>query len=277
MMTQIEIFDEITKTGVTRGFWNLFSTEIGRWKRTKSWWLQTLLWVMVINVLMFFPVIGSIMGEDSAEALSPTEMMEGAVFFYIIFSMMTVYGVIVIMQNVIVGEKKSGTAAWILSKPVSRFAFISSKLLSNSFGILVSMLIIPGVIAFAELLLFKELSGWQGSISPVDFIIGLTILALPLMFYLTLVLMLGTFFDDSARVLGISLGLNLGIFMLAPMLGVAEFTPFPLTMPMGEGTLPIAGMAIMGESFIMTPIIITVVASIVFAVLAFWRFPKNEF
>ncbi len=277
MMSQNESFDVIAKTGYTRGFRNLFLAEMGRWKRTKSWWLQTLLWVMIINLLMIFPVLGLIYGEEGGDVFTPAEIMEQAVFFYIIFSMITVYGVIVIMQNVIVGEKKSGTAAWILSKPVSRFAYISSKLLSNSFGILLSMIIIPGVIAFVELLFIKELSGWQGSIAPLNFLLGLGLLALNIMFYVTLVLMLGTVFADSARVLGISLGLNLGVFMLSPMLGFQDFTPFPLTMPVGEGTLPIAGMAILGESFIMTPIIITAVASIIFTVVAFWRFPQNEF
>ena len=37
---------------------------------------------------------------------------------------------ILVMQGVVIDEKKSFTAAWILSKPVSRNAFILSKLLS---------------------------------------------------------------------------------------------------------------------------------------------------
>lgn len=50
-------------------------------------------------------------------------------------------------------------------------------------------------------------------------------------------------------------------------------------MPAGE-RLPLAGMAILGnfsEPFSMTPIIITVVASIIFTAIAYWRFPQKEF
>ncbi len=272
--------DEITKTGYTRGFNNLFRTEMGRWRHTKSWWIQSIIWIIIINVMMFFPVMGLIFGEDAAVDLTPTEIMGQAVFFYIIFSMMTAYGVIVIMQNVIVGEKKSGTAAWILSKPVSRVAYISSKLISNSFGILVTMIIIPGVIAFVELLLIKEQIGWQGNILPVNFLIGIGLLALNAIFYITLILMLGTIFDDSGPVLGISLGLNLGMIFFAPMIGLAGYTPGIITMPAGAEALPLAGMAILGdfsEPFTMTPIIITAVASIIFTAIAYWRFPQKEF
>ena len=56
------------------------------------------------------------------------------------------------MQDVIIGERETGTIRWILSKPRSRTSFISSKLLSNSIGVIVSMVIVPGFVA--SLLIF---------------------------------------------------------------------------------------------------------------------------
>ncbi|MHA2051892.1 MAG: ABC transporter permease [Promethearchaeota archaeon] len=292
-MAQNEIFDEITATGVTRGFKNMFFTEMGRLRRTRSWWLQTLLWVMFLNVFTLFPVIGLVAGEEGALDLPTGVSLEDFiinqfVFFYLIFGLFTIFGVIVIMQNIIVGEKKSGTAAWVLSKPVSRFAYINSKFLSNSFGILLSMIIIPGVIAFVEVLIFAVMIGWEGTILPINFLLGIGILAIHTMFYLTLVLMLGTLFDNSSYVLGISLAISLAIMFLSPMIGLAYLTPYPLTLPPGTDFLPIAGMMMLGESMdpivlnglLFDPIIsiiITFVASIIFIVVAFWRFPKNEF
>ncbi|MHA1979170.1 MAG: hypothetical protein ACW98I_19875, partial [Candidatus Hodarchaeales archaeon] len=113
MMAQNEIFDEITATGVTRGFKNMFFTEMGRLRRTRSWWLQTLLWVMFLNVFTLFPVIGLVAGEEGALDLPTGVSLEDFiinqfVFFYLIFGLFTIFGVIVIMQNIIVGEKKSG-------------------------------------------------------------------------------------------------------------------------------------------------------------------------
>ncbi len=57
-------------------------------------------------------------------------------------------GVVIIMQGVVVGEKKSGTAAWVLSKPVTRPAFILSKVIANSLGVLVTMVVLPGIVAY---------------------------------------------------------------------------------------------------------------------------------
>ena len=45
-------------------------------------------------------------------------------FMYGIFGgMFVAFGVMIIMQRVLVGEKRSGTAAWVLSKPVTRTGF----------------------------------------------------------------------------------------------------------------------------------------------------------
>jgi len=55
---------------------------------------------------------------------------------------------IIIAQDAIIGERQSGTAAWVLSKPVSRPAFILSKLVAGAIGLLVTGIVIQGVVAY---------------------------------------------------------------------------------------------------------------------------------
>jgi len=50
----------------------------------------------------------------------------------------TAIGVAVLAQDALIAEKHSGTAAWVLSKPVSLSAFILSKVIANAAGILIS-------------------------------------------------------------------------------------------------------------------------------------------
>ena len=45
---------------------------------------------------------------------------------------------LIIMQRVLVREKQQGTAAWVLSKPVTRTAFVISRLTVNSIAILLT-------------------------------------------------------------------------------------------------------------------------------------------
>ena len=60
-------------------------------------------------------------------------------------------GVIILAQDEIIQEKQSGTAAWIISKPAARSAFILTKLLSNLIGALVFIVALPGWSRWARL------------------------------------------------------------------------------------------------------------------------------
>ena len=46
------------------------------------------------------------------------------------------------------GEKREGTASWVLSKPLTRLAFVLSKVIANSVGVMVTMIIVPFCISF---------------------------------------------------------------------------------------------------------------------------------
>jgi ABC-2 type transport system permease protein len=198
---------------------------------------------------------------------------EDATALYTLFSgMFPTIAVIIILQDAIVGEKESGTAAWVLSKPVSRSAFILAKLIAHTSGVLVTMVLFPGIVAFLQL----SLAG--GQLSPFNFLLGMGVLGLNMLFYLTLTLMLGTLFDHRAAVIGIPLALAFGqqmILGLAPFL--VQVLPWIMIVPFGEIELPIAAALIRGRPPpTLTPLYSISISIVIFIAVSLWRFEKEE-
>ena len=172
-------------------------------------------------------------------------------------------GVIVLAQSRIIGDKQLGTAAWLLSKPLSRSAYLLSKLLADGVGILVTMIGVQGLVAYAQL------SAFTGGAFPVlPFLGALGLLALNLLFYLAFTLMLGTFFSGRSAVIGGALVLlfvqsQLGQSALAPYIpGALPFMAIQLL----DGT-PLLGIL---------PIVATTVLIPVCMGVAIWRFRREE-
>jgi ABC-type transport system involved in multi-copper enzyme maturation permease subunit len=180
------------------------------------------------------------------------------------------------MQNTILDERKTGTGGWILSKPVSRTAFILSKLAANSIALLLLMVVVPGAVAFTQF----SLKG--GTMLPIlPFVGGLAIMALHLLFYISLTLMLGTLVQGRGAVIGIPLLLILGyqlFMMLLPQLGY--IMPWGLVIPLTEGSElgSLAGQTITGQP-LSSPFTLVAVAIwvILFVAVALWRFQREEF
>ena len=68
--------------------------------------------------------------------------------FFAVAGMALPIGAIIMGQEEVLDEKQSGTAAWILSKPVSRVAFILAKVTANAIGILIIMVLLEGALAY---------------------------------------------------------------------------------------------------------------------------------
>jgi ABC-2 type transport system permease protein len=182
---------------------------------------------------------------------------------------------IIIMQDAVVGEKQSGTAAWVLSKPVSRAAFILSKLLPNLLGAVATMVLIPGIVVYAHLWLANG-----GPLSPLGFLGGLAVLSLNLSFYLALTLMLGTFFDSRGPVISIPLVLVFGqqyIAGLAPF--VRSLLPMSLTMVQnGSIESGIASALMLSTPLASTaPVWATLIYTLACVALGLCRFERTEF
>ncbi len=183
-------------------------------------------------------------------------------------------------QDSILGEKHSGTAAWVLSKPMKRPTFILAKLVALGLGLLVTGIVLPGVIAYFQL----RADGLSRLLSALNWAKVTGLVYLNVLFYLTLALMLATIFHGRGPVLGISLLVQMSgmmgfsaelVLKHAPWL-VAVLPWQPLT-NVGDKQ-PIAGFLAIGlRPPTVTPINGTAVWCVLFTVVAIWRFRREEF
>ncbi len=260
-MSSNENLEQILEKNWQRSFSNLLNVELGAWWKSKAWIWMTLLWVGVINGI---PVL-SFLGE---EEFDPALL----VFFYgLMNGMFPPIAVILILQDSIVGEKKSGTASWVLSKPVSRKVFIFSKWVGNSLNIFITMALIPGIISFIEITLITGIN-----FSYIPFLVASFLLGMNLIFYISFTLMLGTFQNSPGAVAAIPMVFN---FTQQFIISIPYFEYFlPTSIWLRQVGNPIVASIILGEEiFSFLPIIITGALIILFLVIAFWRFEKEEF
>jgi ABC-2 type transport system permease protein len=255
----------VSERGWRRGLGSMLGSELSRWWKTRMGWVQCLIWAGLIGFLLSAILFGS---PDTP----PSE--EVAVLFLIFAGLFPAVGVVIIMQGVVVGEKKSGTAAWALSKPITRSAFLLSKVIANSLGVLATMVIVPAILAYV-LNAVATGTPWN----PLRFLAALSVIFLSHFFFLSLTLMLGTFFGSRGPVIGIALGL---LFLQQNLIGWLPFLgkvlPWKLVLPIGEQLDAVAPCLLVG-SHNYSPSLIVVVAleSVVFILIGLWRFSREEF
>jgi ABC-2 type transport system permease protein len=261
----------VNEHGWRRGFANLLRHENSTWWRTRRWWINSLIWLVIINGTLL-AVLSSGEGTSALEKTPEQVLAEARTVFMVMAGMFGTIGVIIAMQGAIIDEKKSGTAAWILSKPASRPAFILAKLVANVLALFVVLLLVQGAIAYLQLTLYS------GSTPPfMPFVAGMALLGLHMLFYLTLTLMLGTLFHDRGPVIGIPLGILFSWMFLLGIVGQAAYVMPWLIIPAG-GFQGLAFEAMLGQPLTTTtPIWATVVWIIVFVGVALWRFRREEF
>jgi ABC-2 type transport system permease protein len=259
-----------TAGGLLAGFANLLSKELGEWFKTRRWLVQSLIWLLLINGFIAF-IVYLIPTIDPAEMESAGEQplhIMALSMFYSFAAIAGSIGMVVLTQDEVIQEKQSGTAAWILSKPVSRSAFLLSKWLSNVIGGLIFITVLPGVVTAAEI----TLAGLP-EIPLLPFLAGIGAVALTLIFYISLVIMLGVLFEQRGPVLGIAFGVMFGgmiVGQIFPQIGyILPLTMDQIALTLGTGQ-PLPAMAI--SQLIMTP-----VWSLIFMAVALRRFQHVEF
>jgi ABC-2 type transport system permease protein len=252
--------------GWSRGLANTLRGELKGWFATRQWWVRVLIWTAAVN-LIFLIVAAS----------TPPERMKldtTLLLFNIFMGLVGPIGVSIHMQGAVVSEKRAGTAAWVLSKPVSRAAFVLSKLIANTIGILVTLVLAQGMIAYAITAIFVKVS------LPVPgFLAGMGIHLANILFYLTLTLMLGVLFEQPAPVIGIPLAVlfaqNILMSFFPPL---AAYVPWTLAIPVGNNQFPSIAMNLMTGTPVHSylPLYSTLAAAILFVVVAVWVFQKQE-
>jgi ABC-2 type transport system permease protein len=260
--------------GWLAGFGNMFAKELGEWFRTRRWLWQFLIWLIIINGFVGFMLYVIPMLE--AKGLQTVGLGELAMIppeslgFYWAFGLAVLFGiigVIILAQDEIIQERQSGTAAWILSKPAARSAFILTKLLSNLLGALIFIVVLPGLVTLGETYLAVH-----KVVSLMSFLAGTGVVWLALACYISLVIMLGVLFGSRGPVLGIALGTMFGGRMIAGIFPPIAYV-LPVTMD-GIAQAVVLGMPL--PVMLVSQVISTAVLTIVFTLVALWRFQKIE-
>ncbi len=267
------------------GFCNLWGKENRRWWGTRYWLIQLIIWVLIINGITFavyqLPVeemYGSESSETSATEQAEIELMTqhpeliGLIPFMRLAGLGMVIGVLVIAQGAIIGEKQSGTAAWVLSKPVSRTGFILSKLAGFGLGIFGVMCLLEGAILYIQIWLT---TGVQIPMLCYAGMLGLVFL--DLFFYLALSIMLGTIFNSRGALIGIPLILVFS-YMIIPNIPTWLISLMPWNL-LDDLSYPSLALSLIKRQPLPTviPIIATVIWCLLFIVIAIWRFNREEF
>lgn len=256
-----------TTSGQTQksGFWNLLARENKVWWRSRRWLLQTLVGVAGLGGFLAFALF-ALPGMVEATGETMDTLEAGVQIFFGLGAFALAIDVIILTQDMIIGEKESGIAEWVLSKPVSRPAYILAKLLANSLGILVTLILLPGIVAY---LLFM-LAGAE--IPAPNFVGAMGLLTLHTLFYLALSLMMGVVADSQGTLLAVTLGSVLGGSILVDFIGRAAFvTPWLL----GNIAVGIAQRVSL-PAIMWVPVAATALLTVIAIVVAIWRFEKAE-
>lgn len=268
-----------------QGFSNLFARENQRWWKTKFWLVQFAIWLVIINgaiaLIYNIPVEKMYKADQANVSATDLQVMQqmrehpeliGLTAFVRLAGIATAIGAVMIAQDAVIGERQSGTAAWILSKPVSRSAFILAKLAGNALGILGVMDILLGAAVYLQIWL---VSGLALPVLPFAGMLGL--LFLNQLFYLTLTVMLGALSNSRGFAVGLPLLLIIGYqFLMRIIPAAGDIMPWHLVTTLERPALALSLAQGQGLTAIAPPIA-TTIWCLVFSLAAVLRFQKEEF
>jgi len=210
--------------------------------------------------------VDEMMGDPEPEPLAL--VATGAQMLFQVGILALAVGAIVLVQDEIIGERQLGVTEWLLSKPVSRSAYVLSKLLAHALGVLVILVGLQGALGYG---LLSLIIGEPFPLPP--YLVGVTGLAVHTLFYLAFTLMMGVLTTNRRTLLGASLGVLLGGTLIGRYLG-----KFVLLTPWSLGSVlpaPVLGMPL--PVSIWLPIGVTAVLSVICVVVALARFERLEF
>jgi ABC-2 type transport system permease protein len=260
-----------------RGFANMFYKENYAWWRTRRWWVNAIVWIAILCILvafMLFVLPGQAAANNDpslAEMGGPLALAQnmGLTIFFQVGALAIGIGTIILCQGLIAHEKETGLIEWLLAKPVTRRAYILSKLASSLIAVLVLLIGGPALVTIG---LFYLRMGLDFPLIP--FLQGTGILIAHTVFYLCLTVMLGTVFSKRTPIMGIAVGTLVGGNVLAGFISqTLYFTPWGF----GRVALSLASSEPVPAGMLWPPLIITIVFSVLFITVGLVKFEKSEF
>jgi ABC-2 type transport system permease protein len=265
LSTTTQTLQAVNESGWRRGFANLLRKELRQWWGTRKWVVHLLLWLVVLNGLIL--LVGL---TDGQETNNPVPLYDTLIqVFFSVGALATGIGVVTTAQGAIVREKQLGTAAWILSKPVSRSAFVLAKFVAYAISFLSLAIVLPSAIFYGESLLLPGRAPEAALL-----LAGVGLLALHTLFYLALTLLLGTFYNTRGPIGGIAMGVLFAGFLPPNLVPPAAMLALPWTL--GKSAV---GLVLGSElpPIWPIPVVATALWIAVFVGVALWRFGREEF
>jgi ABC-2 type transport system permease protein len=270
-MTATSTLVPVKERGWRMGFANLLHNENVEWWGSRRWLKQACLWLLIVNgfvvINLFVLPAVTLPDEDVVSMMDPVS--EGIRALFQLGATTLAIGTVILAQGKVIGERQTGIAAWILSKPVSRPAYFLSKIVAHSVGILIIMIGFQSAVAYGLL--------WFANGDPLPllpFLLGVGGLTLHTFFYLALTMMLGVFARTRSQVLGVALGsffAGMVLPSLISQLGLITPWSLPNLLPALALQMPLP----FATAFM--PILMTAIWSVVFIVAALWKLSRLEF
>ena len=276
-MTANQALRKTNEWNALRGFSNLFSKEKKAWWGTRRWWINALLWTVLLGGLTAIMLFGP--NEEVLEATEAEIAQAGGVLGYTLWVGLNVFfqfgvpvlaiGTIILSQDLIIGERQSGVAEWLLSKPVTRRAYVLAKMTAHALPLLALLVGLPSAVVYGLLSLRMG-----APFPPAPFLSGVGIMTAHTLFYFTLTLMLGTIFTHRGPILGIALGSVLGGGLIGGLIPALFYvTPWKLA-EVAWVTATGQGMSL---ELRLASVVATIVWSIVFVLVSLAKFETVEY
>jgi ABC-type transport system involved in multi-copper enzyme maturation permease subunit len=257
-------FQRVGVTGWRTGLANLLHKENRAWWASRLWLVQGLLWTALMNGVVAITMLAEGVTKDSVYMAMASLFQMGTLALPV--------GAILLIHAETVSERQLGVTEWLLSKPVSRAAYVLSKLFAHGLGVLVILVVLQGAIAYGQVWLAM---GEPFPLSP--YLVGMAGVTVHTLFYLALTLMMGVLTANRPLLLGVALGVHfggvLGIGLFGKYLGsFVWMTPWSLF-----NGLQIAVLGIPLPVSIWVPIGVSAALSIVFVAVTVARFERLQF
>ena len=254
-----------------QGFLVMLRRELSKWWFSRKLLIGVILWTFLINVIG----LAGVVTVNNADSNTQTTA-QGLVLLFTLWTSLPMLGAAFTLPGILSDERKSGIMSWLLSKPVFRSAFYLAKLSANALMGFLIIVLLQGTIAYGRL-------AAQGAApNLLNFIAGMLLVGLILLFYQALTTMLDTVFSNRAVAIAIPVAvLMTGAILpaVSPLLNpwmrnIALFLFRILPWGLGSGSLTglVAGQPLPE----VTPILGTALFIVVFTAIGIWRFRYQE-
>ena len=265
--------------GWTAGLRNMLQKENAKWWNWKSLAMQLIIWTVIVSGLVavsLFVMPHIATGDVTRDLTREKVVVLSLQTFFQVTGLAVVLGAIIVSHDSILKERESGTAAWLMSKPLSRKAFVLSKAIASGIGVMVVVLLAQGIIAYVLC------SAYLGSpVAVLPFLAGLGLIGLNILFYLVLAMAIGAFTMSRGVALGIPVLVALtGSFITVILPDLYHIMPWGLTyMAQDIATSAFAQVTSAANpmpSIDYLAIVATAVWVLLFTGAAVWKFEQIE-